>query len=503
MFRIFGPPGTGKTTSLLDMVDKALAEGIPPQEIAFLAFTRKAANEAKDRASARFGLDPKTDLYFFRTIHSLAFRMLNIQPKDLMQPKHYEALTAEIGFTFLASQRTDFDEVQVTVAENPILSIINLAKLKKRTLEQEYNATKMDYTWHEVDFVARAYDKYKKIKGLVDYTDMLELFAQSIDKIAPQFKLCFLDEAQDLSPLQWDIAFGLDRCSEKMYIAGDDDQSIYRWAGANAETLINLDCGSEVLKQSYRIPRAVHKLASRIIGRVTAEGGQRYPKEYRPRDEEGKVTKIFDLHELDFSQGDWLIMAQANFMLSDVALQLNSLGYLFERNGSRSIADKLSTAVNTWEHLRKGGSVNLSSAKTLYSYMSGNGKRIERGKKTLSGELFTFEILQREHGLLATKDMIWSEALDKIPDRERAYVTSLLRRGEKFNATPRIKLSTIHGTKGGEAENVVLFTDLTSAALDNTFHPQDIHKVFYVAVTRTKQNLFIVEPQDYTRAYAI
>jgi len=82
----------------------------------------------------------------------------------------------------------------------------------------------------------------------------------------------------------------------------------------------------------------------------------------------------------------------------------------------------------------------------------------------------------------------------------------LLRRGGKFNAKPRIKLSTIHGTKGGESENVVLFTDLTSSAIQSSVHgahPQDIHRVFYVAVTRTKQNLFIVEPENYDRAYII
>ena len=90
MFKIFGPPGTGKTTTLLNMVDNALAEGIAPQEIAFFAFTRKAANEAKERASARFDLNPKTDLYFFRTIHSLAFRLLNIKPENLMQEKNFE-----------------------------------------------------------------------------------------------------------------------------------------------------------------------------------------------------------------------------------------------------------------------------------------------------------------------------------------------------------------------------------------------------------------------------
>ena len=72
MFRIFGPPGTGKTTTLLNMVDEALEKGITPQSIAFLAFTKKAANEAKERAAIRFGLDPKRDLVNFRTLHSMA-----------------------------------------------------------------------------------------------------------------------------------------------------------------------------------------------------------------------------------------------------------------------------------------------------------------------------------------------------------------------------------------------------------------------------------------------
>jgi superfamily I DNA/RNA helicase len=98
--------------------------------------------------------------------------------------------------------------------------------------------------------------------------------------------------------------------------------------------------------------------------------------------------------------------------------------------------------------------------------------------------------------------MIWSEAMDKLPDTDRAYVTALLRRGEKFNGVPRITASTIHGSKGGEADNVILFTDLSPAA-DTQFqrNPDDTHRVFYVGVTRAKQNLYIVDAEDVSRSY--
>jgi len=90
--------------------------------------------------------------------------------------------------------------------------------------------------------------------------------------------------------------------------------------------------------------------------------------------------------------------------------------------------------------------------------------------------------------------------MDKIPGNDRIYITALLRKGEKFNAVPRIRLSTIHGTKGGEAENVVLMTDLTYAAM-RAGNPDDLHRVFYVGVTRTKDNLYLIDPEDFSKAY--
>ena len=139
--------------------------------------------------------------------------------------------------------------------------------------------------------------------------------------------------------------------------------------------------------------------------------------------------------------------------------------------------------------------------------MSGNGGRVQRGFKKILGEeddTFTFDELRDNNGLLATLDMTWQQALDKVPDVDVAYINALLRRGEDLTTLPRIKLSTIHGAKGGEAENVVLYTDLTAAAEQSMEKdPDSMHRVFYVAVTRTKQNLYLVEPENFYRSYAV
>ena len=84
MFRIFGPPGTGKTTTLLNMVEKSLESGITPSQVGFFSFTKKAANEARDRAAQRFDLDAEKDLPYFRTIHSLAYRLMGVKENQLM-----------------------------------------------------------------------------------------------------------------------------------------------------------------------------------------------------------------------------------------------------------------------------------------------------------------------------------------------------------------------------------------------------------------------------------
>ena len=95
---ILGPPGTGKTTTLLNLVDQFIQQGVKPKKIGYFSFTKKAANEAKQRAIDKFNLDEKEDLIFFRTLHSFAFRFLGATKEGMMRHKTTKTLVSSVVY---------------------------------------------------------------------------------------------------------------------------------------------------------------------------------------------------------------------------------------------------------------------------------------------------------------------------------------------------------------------------------------------------------------------
>jgi DNA helicase-2/ATP-dependent DNA helicase PcrA len=496
--KVFGPPGTGKTTYLLNVVDNLLQNGTPAATIGYFAFTRKAAHEAKERAYARFPqLDFKRDLANFRTLHSLAYARMGIQSSRIATAENYKEFATLAKIELNIDRGEESWEVR---ADHPILNVLTLARIKGTDLKAEYNASRLTISWEHLLYVHRMYRKYMNEKGLLDFTDLLEMFAEADDTYYPQLEVVIIDEAQDLSPLQWRIVDRLVKRAKKAYIAGDDDQAIFGWAGADVRHLLTYPGDQIVLDQSYRIPKIVHDYSNKIIHRVK----YRVPKSWNPRQEQGELHFYQRYTDVDLIDGTWLILAPTNYMLNGVHDYLKSMGVLFERNGVRSIGEGTIEAVYAWEALRKGKEIGSKEIKALYSYLGSDG--IARGFKKFVGdpeETYSMERLRNEGGLIA-QDKPWYEALARLSDANRVYIRAALRRGQSLRGTPRIRLSTIHGAKGGEADHVIIITDLsTQFTREQEVNPDDINRLYYVGLTRTRKTLHIVYPQDQYKAFRL
>jgi DNA helicase-2/ATP-dependent DNA helicase PcrA len=316
----------------------------------------------------------------------------------------------------------------------------------------------------------------------------------------PKLDVLIIDEAQDLLPIQWKMVKKIMNKAGEIYIAGDDDQSIFKWAGANPEDLIGLQGERYILDRSHRVPAAIHKIATKLINKVQ----NRIPKVWVPKNEIEKsgnvthhVTRGSIYKQIDKDKGEWLVMTRDNYTLEQVADEMKTRGFYFSLHGQPSVSKKRLTAIMAWTDLCKNKkAISIDRVRTMYHYMTVK-KGVAYGHKGLAqadpDKLYTYEELSVYHGLLVPSHRIWHHALDRMPAHEVTYIVSLLRRKEKLNQEPRINLSTIHGAKGGEADNVALLADLPRKA-DEAYYkdPDNERRVFYVGMTRTKKNLHLV-----------
>ena len=141
---------------------------------------------------------------------------------------------------------------------------------------------------------------FKRDRHKLEYVDYFNSFLEM--KNPPNLKYLFIDEAQDLSAHQWMVVDMIQYIAEPIetYIAGDDDQAIFRWAGADIEHFIKM-AKSELnyvfpLTQSYRVPKSVHSLATKMAQSIS----NRIDKQYDPRDDEGE-RKVLNFRPLNKS----------------------------------------------------------------------------------------------------------------------------------------------------------------------------------------------------------
>lgn len=484
---VLGPPGTGKTTRLISYVEDALARKVPSHRIAYLAFTKRAASEAVTRACDKFNMSSQQFPYF-RTLHSLCFRLLGLSNAEVMEKKRLQEFGQYAGIRITGGWSDDGMLTGFDTGDR-MLFMEHLSRVRGISLRKQFDENDDDLLWHEVERVATAYYEFKRDNGYTDYTDML---IRSVEAgVRPAIDELIVDEVQDLSNAQWHVVAMLAQGCKRVVVAGDDDQAIYKWAGADLDTFLSLPGKVDVLGQSWRVPRAVQRKAYDALVQVTS----RREKPWAPRDEEGEVEYSDKFENVDTNGPDVLVLARNDYILkAQVEPALRRSGVIYEKRGHTSVSQSYIDAVVLWERLRKGERINGNEARRVYEQMS-SGTGVKRGHKTLKPvadeDTVDMRDLRAAHGLQVAG--IWHEALDRIPQLERDYMLNALRNGEKLLRKPRVRISTIHGAKGGEAQNVVLMTEMAQRTyMEMQDRPQDEARVWYVGATRSRQKLTIV-----------
>jgi len=490
--KIYGPPGTGKTTKLINYVKTFYKLGTPLDKIGYFAFTTKAATEATNRMLDAYKHLQLKDLKNFRTLHSFAFNRLGMKKAQVMQDEHYEDIGRKLGIEVTVysngQENTGFVD-----SNSEYFNLINAARIKEISIEDEYNTGMYSYELEKnlLYILEQELNNYKNSFKLYDFTDMIEKF--NVAKLCPKYDVVFIDEAQDLSPIQWKMVDILRENSKYTILAGDDDQAIYGWAGADVLKFIATQAKKDiVLPQSYRVPRSVQTIADKILDRIPDD--RRVKKNWKARNEEGLVNYITSIEDAPLHEGEWLVLSRTNDRLEKLKPILKDMGIYFQFKGRKSFTASLFRSILNYTRWQtKGDKLSLSEVKDIFE--------CTQSYHTLSEERL-YDLT--EFGFSNTQR--WYDVFKTNPD-ECLYVREMLRQEENLHKDARVQLSTIHSAKGGQATNVLLILDNTKTIREaveknNNKHDEE-QRVWYVAVTRTKQNLYIMAAKREDRGYDI
>lgn len=476
---IFGPPGTGKSTEVIRRFKALLEKGIPAERIGLVSFTKAAAKEL----AHRIGVDSPN----IATIHSYCYRLLNISQQQVVGWSHLKEFEKIVGIEIRGDNPDDNEEL---CEGDHYLTIYGLAHARMKTYEETY-ASVIDKVGSREKFIyfAKTYDNWKNNFGYIDFSDML---GNALDVDAPDLDFLFVDEAQDLSPLQWAVIRHWSGTIRNITIAGDDDQAIYVWGGADPDGMHKFEREYQskrtILGQSYRVPQIAHRLAEQVITRVFS----RVEKTYMPRDEVGELKYHSTPYSVDIKHGtDMLVLYRSHYMRSEIEEILINKGipYIVDSGKQGVLQSPLARCIRMFKKLRdrltetpeiKEGSISQAAAALYKRHLSPiTLAAIERGDvdKILTGP---WERHMKTRGP-------WLTYLKKV---EQQY---------GLDVEPTIHLSTIHGSKGRQADTVVLLNQ-TSASIQATMDKTDGYdaemRTMYVGITRTMRRLDIINGEN-------
>lgn len=450
---IYGPPGTGKTTKLLSVLEEEL-KSVDPDKIAFVSFTRKGSYEGKNRAMEKFGFK-SSDLPFFRTLHSLAFKDANLTRGEIISKFHYRQFSEATGMKF-----TGYYTEELKNDDDKYLFFDSLYRNNRDAadgLMGELNPRLL--AW-----LTKEFTRFKHTLGIYDFTDIMEMF---VNQGSPfNVEVAIIDEAQDLTSLQWQFVWKAFRKCRRMYIAGDDDQAIYEWSGADVKYFLNLKGDFQVLNTSWRLPSAIHTYALKVVSGIN----NRIEKEFAPNKKGGQVTLLNSFKEVVIdNQNTWMFLSRNSWHLKAVEKWLQDKGIVYYNKDTLSFEPNFLRAIRAHNKVMHKKPITEAERLLCASYMGQDAS--SWFKKP------------------------WYEEFTQIKQEKIDYYRNIIGNKTDLNNV-YVKVSTIHGVKGGQADNVVLLLGYNKTIEVNfNKNPDSEMRCYYVAVTRAKQKLFLVLPE--------
>lgn len=419
---IFGPPGTGKTSHLIELVRQE-GQGL------YLSYTKAAAAEAVSRVpEAHRAVRPST-------IHSLAFNALGLNRAAVVDATKLHIFGKETGYPFKGMDGMDEDDIG-----DQYMAVLSYSRNTGMDTESAFRRFGAPGTHDAFQAFMDEYARWKKTYGYIDYDDMLELYVRDCNGAAG---VVFVDEAQDCSNLQWRAIRTACASAKRVYIAGDDDQAIFEWNGANPHGMIEFmeehKGGMTVLARSHRLPKSVHDLALNVIKQV----GKRVEKPFIDNGTQGQVQRYRDseyvIHDLrSIAPEGAMLLYRDRWKMKEMQRALNR----------QMVAHSVLNGFSPWTSKVAG---KLRS-----------GERVDRAD---------------------------------IPPAWRGFY-------DVADLTQPINyhLSTIHSAKGREADTVIVDLDLPTRVQVAMDHYLDSEvRVQYVGVTRARKRLILCGDNEVVR----
>jgi len=510
--RVIGPPGCGKTTWLSRQVKRAVDEG---KEVLVASLTRAAAAEAAGR-----GLP--IPLRNVGTLHAHCFQALG-RPALTADKKNiadWNTTHPELALSS-SDDRMDGDNLESS-GQSPGDKVMAAYQAMRARMATVYPV--------HVDRLARAWTTWKAEGGLLDFTDLVERCLDTVPTAPGNPSVLFLDEAQDMDLLEMSLARKWGEAAGYLVVVGDPDQNLYQWRGSDPEVFTTPalpDDQTRVLAQSYRVPRAVHRRAVRWIDATPG----RTPVEYYPRDADGEVRHVSGT----WSQGDVIlrdmrqyldagksvmVLASCAYMLRPILARLRAIGLPYHNpyrlaawawnplmSSRRRVTPK--DLVLAFLRLSEEG---LWTADDMARWLAATRTDgVLRGKRSTLDELaddgrngvnwdHIHNLLTEEAvdaGLMGNLDWLRGSLLaSRQKGAAFAIRVAEMRGAETLSKPPQLIVGTIHSVKGGEADVVYLFPDLSHAGMIEWIGRGSaaVRRLFYVGMTRARESLVLCQP---------